>query len=135
MESLATRAIRDIRDRHADFQALGRGGRSRHDFPFEATMAPEFVVVTTEGGRLTRAELMAHFDRMAEGVGDDFAIAVDDFAVVHEGVDAVLVEYTETQWKRGARTRRRSTALFVPDAAAPNGVVWRHLQETWIAVP
>ena len=32
----------------------------------------------------------------------------------------------------GETTRRRSTALFLASPAAPRGVVWRHLQETWM---
>lgn len=132
MGLLADRAIREIHDRHADFQALGRGGRRTADFPFAATMAPEMTVVTTEGETLTRAALLAHFERMAAGVCADFTVAASDAAAVFETGEACVVVYVETQVKAGRRTRRRSSALFVPDAAAPNGVVWRHLQETWM---
>ena len=46
--------------------------------------------------------------------------------------DAALLEYTEQQYRDGRMTRRRSTALFVANPAAPCGVEWRHLQETWM---
>jgi hypothetical protein len=47
--------------------------------------------------------------------------------------DAALIVYDEHQESAGVKTARRSSALFTADPDAPEGVVWRHLQETWLS--
>ena len=63
---------------------------------------------------------------------DDFTIVVSDPHAAWAGEGAVLLEYTERQYRDGSWTRRRSTALFLADPSTPRGVEWRHLQETWM---
>ena len=58
--------------------------------------------------------------------------SVLDPRTIWAGEGAVLLEYTEQQYRDGRTTRRRSTALFLANPAAPCGVEWRHLQETWM---
>jgi len=65
----------------------------------------------------------------------DFRIEVLDPGAIWTREEAVLLEYTEQQYRGGRTNTRRSTALFLPSKAAPRGVVWRHLHETWIEAP
>ena len=62
----------------------------------------------------------------------DFTIETLDARAVWQAGDAALLEYVEQQYRDGRTTRRQSTALFTLAPSAPRGVVWRHLQETWI---
>ena len=63
---------------------------------------------------------------------EDFRIAIRGARPVWQAEAAVLLEFVEEQYRGGASTSRRSTALFTDQPGAPNHVVWRHLQETWI---
>ena len=54
---------------------------------------------------------------------------------IWERGEAVLLQYVEQQYRDGRTTRRLSTALFTAEPDAPCGVVWRHLQETWMRMP
>jgi len=49
------------------------------------------------------------------------------------GEGIVLVVYDEHQVIDGQKSARRSSAVFSADPEAPEGVVWRQLQETWIS--
>ena len=62
----------------------------------------------------------------------DFKIRVDLIAARQIGNDVALVVYDEHQVIDGEKSARRSSALFTADPDAPEGVVWRQLQETWI---
>ena len=62
----------------------------------------------------------------------DYAIEIADVELAWEAGDAVVVTYIEKQERRGIKTARRATALFVESSSAPNGVEWRHLHETWM---
>ena len=62
----------------------------------------------------------------------DFEIRVELISARFIGSDSVAVVYDEHQVIDGEKTARRSSAVFSADPGAPEGVVWRHLQETWI---
>jgi len=79
------------------------------------------VIAMLRAGRATRAE--------------GFAIRVEVREARALGGGLALVIYDEHQADGAARTARRASALFGVDAAAPGGVAWRHLQETWIDPP
>lgn len=99
------------------------------------TLAPEFEIVTPEGERLDREELL---DGMREGHGSQatsvppFEIRVDDVTgrVIEEEI--CVVTYDERQRSDGEESVRTSTAVFCRDDDAPNGVAWLHLHETWV---
>jgi hypothetical protein len=82
-----------------------------------------------------RADVIERLRRARGAYPADFRIVVLDPDAIWTREDAALLEYTERQYRDARTNARRSTALFLADRAAPRGVVWRHLHETWIEAP
>lgn len=94
--------------------------------------APDMQMIGPSGGLATGREVIAMLQGLKAKRDPDFAIRVEVLAERRLG-DMALIVYDEHQILNGAKTARRASALFSADANAPEGVVWRHLQETWIA--
>ena len=91
-----------------------------------------FRLIGPDGLVRERAVVVAWIAGARGARGADFRIEVSDFLAVWHADGAVLLEYVETQYGQERMTRRRSAALFRAAPAAPCGVVWCHLQETWL---
>ena len=101
----------------------------------ERAFAPDFRMIGPDGRIATMPGIVAWL-RDARGTRQDgFSIAIHETRCVWQQGDAVLMEYVEEQTQAGETTRRQSCALFMRAHAAPGGVVWRHLQETWLQAP
>lgn len=103
---------------------------------FASVLAPEFTIVSPRGGVTERAALLGELEA-AHGVhggpGKAFAIRIENVTLRHDGDGLALFTYEEWQEFGGAVANARiSTVLFGRDAAAPNGLVWLHLHETWL---
>jgi len=138
-DRLAAAVLAEIAELHDFFAAwfLGHCPKSRAGFARVAeALAAGFVQIDPQGGERRRAALLAAL-RAAHGcrAGQAFAIRIvrPKVRLIHRGL--ALATYEERQMADGATTRRRSSALFGPAPAAPRGVAWLHLQETWIAPP
>lgn len=129
MTSLATAAAREVVELHAFIVELFTG-RSRDFSRCEAAFSSELEMVTPEGRRVTREEIMERFKRARARA--DFRITIHDIRTIREDGESVLLQYIEEQYRDGETTRRLSIALFEIVSQAPCGVVWRYLQETWI---
>jgi hypothetical protein len=134
MDDIAIRAIEEAHELHAFFAAWFREGNGPvPDFDrLESALAADFRMVTPDGAVQERETVI---ERVRAGRGaapEDFRIAVREAHPVWQAEDAVLLEFIEEQYRGAGSTRRRSTALFTDRPGAPNHVVWRHLQETWI---
>jgi hypothetical protein len=101
----------------------------------ERALDAEFRLVGPDGQVRDRAAVIAWIAGARGSRGAAFRLAVSDCRVVWQGEAAVLLEYVETQYGFGAASKRLSTALFRQEPSAPCGVVWRHLQETWLQAP
>jgi hypothetical protein len=131
MNGLEQAALREIEALHARFACwLGPGeGDLSHA---EATLAPGFRMIMPDGAVRDREAVLALL-RQAQGrFGSDFSIGIEEAEVLAVGDGHVLASYVERQRRTGIVNARRSGALFRADPAAPCGVVWLHLQETWI---
>jgi hypothetical protein len=134
MDDIAIRAIEEAHELHAFFAAWFRGGHAPvPDFArVETALAEDFRMVTPDGALQERASVLERV-RGARGTApEDFRIAIREARPAWQAVGAVLLEFIEEQYRGAGSTRRRSTALFTDRPGAPNHVVWRHLQETWI---
>jgi hypothetical protein len=129
MTPLASAAGREVEELHAAFVELFTQ-RSRNFSRCEAAFAVDFTMVTPDGRRLDRSAILSGVK--AARATADFVIGILDLAVIREADDWVLLQYVEQQYRDGQTTRRLSAALFTADRAAPCGVVWRYLQETWM---
>ncbi len=132
---LARRSVREVIELHDFFAVwLRRETAATGDFArCENAIGPDFLMVTPEGRCHLRADVIARIRAMRASVGSDFRIQILQPHVVWQRDDAVLLEYIEQQYRDGQETNRRSTVLFIDGPAAPCGVLWRHLHETWIA--
>lgn len=85
---------------------------------------------TTAGRDATAAWIYA-----AHGTRRGFRLWTDDHRLCAGGEDWALVTYREWQSRDGMTTARISTALLVADDAAPLGLRWVHVHETWVNPP
>lgn len=129
---LAERAIADVHALHAFFVAWFGGDGSMDFSTCERTLAPDFRLINPDGSTDDRRSIIERLKAARGSVPSGFTIEVRQPCTIWQSPDAVLLEYVEHQYRDGKTTDRLSTALFTPEPAAPNGVVWRHLQETWI---
>jgi hypothetical protein len=130
---IAEQAWREVVALHAFFEAWLRAGSALTDLSeCEGALGPDFRMIGPNGAAEERAAVLSWIKVARGSRPADFAISVLDPLTVWANENAVLLEYTEQQYRDGETTRRRSTALFLASPSAPRGVEWRHLQETWI---
>jgi hypothetical protein len=134
MDDIAIRAIEEAHELHAFFAAWFREGNGPvPDFSrLESALAADFRMVAPDGAVQEREAVIERVRAARGRLPADFRIAVRGAREVWRGEGAVLLEFIEEQYRGGGSTSRRSTALFTDRPGAPNHVVWRHLQETWI---
>jgi uncharacterized protein (TIGR02246 family) len=94
--------------------------------------APDMRMIEPDGGMIGVEDIRSMVEGARGKRPADFEIRVELIEARRIGEDAALVIYDEHQVIDGQKTARRSSAVFSADASAPEGVVWRHLQETWI---
>ncbi len=129
MNALSQAAAEEIVARHDNFIELFTH-RSRDFSVCSTVFAPDFEMVTPEGDIVGRAAILKGL--LAARVTSDFSIRISEIRAAAEWANSSLLQYIEEQYRDGRTTRRRSSALFQADAAAPLGVVWRYLHETWL---
>ena len=130
---LISRAQAEVVNRHKFFVEwfTGRADEAEMLTAVRA-FAPDMLMIEPDADTIGQAEVVAMI-RSARGKRPaDFEIRVDLVAARQIGDDVALVIYDEHQVIDGEKSARRSSALFTADAQAPEGVVWRQLQETWI---
>lgn len=98
----------------------------------ERAFAADFVLVNPDGSRHDRKAVIERLAHARGRVPVPFEIKILDPRTAWLCDGAILVEYVEQQLREGQMTRRRSAALLTLDNAAPRGMLWRFLQETWM---
>lgn len=130
---LARKALREIEASHDFFVRWFLGTAGEDEFTlWLTTTAPDFRLTTPGGDMLGRDAIVTWIGGARGSETTRFEIAIEDPQAIHATDEAVLLIYVERQYRGGRTTRRQSMALFLRDDAAPRGVVWRHLQETWL---
>jgi hypothetical protein len=133
--SLPDLARQEAVELHEFFEGWLQGELPATDFSrAETAIGRDFRLISPDGKIEDRAAVLAWIKAAHGSRPRPFTVSVLDPSTVWEGGGAVLLEYTERQYQDGRTTRRRSTALFLANPAAPCGVEWGHLQETWIEV-
>jgi hypothetical protein len=119
---------------HAFFAAWFRDdGEPVPDFTAcEAAFATNFRMIAPDGKSHDREQTLRRIHESRGALGSSFRIEVLDIETAWASEDAVLLEYVEQQYRARGSTRRRSTGLFIRCPSAPRGVLWQHLQETWL---
>lgn len=130
---LITRAQAEVVNRHHFFVEWFTGRASEAEL--EASLrafAPDMVMIEPDANTIGRDEVVAMVTSARGKRPADFEIRVELISARHLGSDIVAVVYDEHQVIDGEKSARRSSAVFSADPDVPEGVVWRHLQETWI---
>jgi hypothetical protein len=70
--------------------------------------------------------------RAAHGTRPGFRVWTDEHILRAAGEDWALCTYREWQTRDGVTSVRLSTAFLAADNAAPAGLSWLHVHETWI---
>ncbi len=123
----------EVIKRHAFFVEWFTGRAAEEEMEISLRVfAPDMVMVEPDGSMIGQADVLSMLKSARGKRPADFAIRVELVGARQIGNDAALVIYDEHQVIDGEKTARRSSALFTADADAPEGVVWRQLQETWI---
>lgn len=132
--ALADLACREVVALHEFFVAWFRGadGPAAELAACEAAFGHDFRMVTPDGAVHDRAAILERLRSARGSQPPGFTIAVSAFQPLWQLPDAILLGYVEQQYRDGRTTRRRSTALLTREPSAPRGIVWRHLQETWM---
>lgn len=133
MSSLVKTAEMEIRKRHDFFVDWYRGNASDDAIDECArSFAPDFRIIWPSGGYMKRAQLLKALGKARNSAGPEFEIRIDIDHALELSPDLCLMTFDEHQKTAEGPNSRRGTAVFQRDENAPNGVVWRHLQETWI---
>lgn len=127
--------IREVIDLHDFFEAWLGGALPENDAEFSrftAATAPDFTLISTEGEEMAY-DAVSTWIRQAHHTRPGFRLWTTDHRIRYSDEQNVLVTYAEWQERDGVTTRRISSAWFTASSAAPNGFLWRHVHETWIA--
>lgn len=125
---------REIRELHAFFQGWIGGELDRSPETFrrlEDALADDFTFVTTAGEVLERPAIVEGV-RSSHASSSDLRIRIRDPRLLRESAGQLVAVYQELQEAAGGRTGRVSTVVFRRSEAAPNGLEWLHVHETWI---
>jgi len=98
-------------------------------------LGAEFRLIGPEGDIATRSAIIASVkERHGAALDGEAPERIDNETVEprFKGDGGCLLTYEEHQRTAGSWWGRRSSALFEAAPAAPGGVRWRHLHETWL---
>ncbi len=138
MPSFAEACAHEIVSLHDFFAHWFSGGfsdRARAFERFTDVMAPGFVIVSPQGVATPRARLIEGLSGAYGAWAEDrprSSIAVESIEARHVHGDVALLTYVERHRRPAAQTARFSTVLMRRHEAAPNGVCWLHVHETWL---
>ncbi len=133
-DQLATAVLQEVRDFHA-FLADWFSGRSAAGAETLAAQrqrfAPDMQYISPSGAMVDAITIETMLGG-AHGGEPAIAIEIRNPTVRRADETSVLVTYEEHQTGGVQDNSRRTTALFVPKADAPNGVGWFHVHEVWL---
>lgn len=129
---LTQRIAAEVEALHVEFERWFAG--SSDDFErIRSSMADGFTLISPAGDIVEHPELLAGL--LASHGSRQISIRIENVVVRWSRRPAILATYEEWQDHPGYTTARQSTVLFVEDEAAPAGLLWRHVHETWKVPP
>jgi hypothetical protein len=132
------RCCREVNQLHHFFQEWFRGTLAQDEVEFSrfsGVLADAFAMVGPNGRLYLREAIL---DRVWYGHGrwlGDGRIWVQNCQLQWQRQEVRLVTYEEWQVQGGRTQARISSALLAPNEAAPNGLTWLHVHETWLPQP
>lgn len=134
MESMLSKCTREICDLHDFFQAWFCGAIDESEATFQrfaGVMDEQFTIIGPNGVLTARSALLDGL-RSAYHKQPDIRIWTQNHRILQQRGDLLLCTYEEWQETASATTARLSSVWFRQHAAAPEGLVWLHVHETWI---
>jgi len=130
---LIARAQAEVVKRHDFFVEwfTGRATEAELQTSIRA-FAPDLVMIEPDSNTIGTDQIVDMITSARGMRPADFEIRVELIASRQISDDVALVIYDEHQLIDDQKSARRSSAVFSADPGAPEGVVWRQLQETWI---
>jgi hypothetical protein len=131
----STACEREICELHDFFQGWLDGSLPATDevfARFAKATAAGFMLIGPDGSAAGRQDT-AEWIRSAHGTWPGFRLWTDEHTVRAAGEDWALCTYREWQTRDGVTSVRLSTAFLIADNAAPAGLSWLHVHETWIS--
>lgn len=124
----------EILDFHHFFEEWFAGRLPNSDEAFARAMVAvgEAFALVSPNGRLTDRHTLMCGLRGEHNGRSQFRIWIENFQLQQQHSDIAIATYEEWQKIGDAISSRLSTAVFQQDPAAPNGVKWLHVHETWI---
>lgn len=138
MADIGELAVREAHRLHKVLEAWLCGDSLRTDAgfaPFADALADPCRVISPLGTVTERAALLTEFESIHGVLAEhsaDFTIRVENTEILRAWDDHALIGYEEWHDLAGDRSARLSTALFITAPAAPLGVAWVHIHETWL---
>lgn len=130
--SLTQRVTAEIEALHVEFEHWFAG--STDDFErIRTSLADDFTFISPAGDIVEPTDLLAGI-RAAHG-SRRIRIRIANVVVRWSRESTVLATYEEWQDHDDFTAARQSTVLFTEDEAAPGGLLWRHVHETWKVPP
>ncbi len=120
----------EIDELHRFFEAYFLGTESSIERA-EAVFAPEFSFVGASGTESDRDNTLQMI-RDGHAHTSNLTITTSDHRLVLQTADVIVATYIEHHQLSEGINHRLSTVVFVPDPTAPNGLLWKHVHETWI---
>jgi len=126
---MAMRWREEIVELHAFFEAYFLGKESSLG-RVENALAAGFTMVGANGVESDRESAMRMI-LAGHAHTVNLSITTSDHRLLLQSGDTVVATYIEHHESSDGGNRRLSTVVFTADAAAPNGVCWLRVHETW----
>jgi len=123
----------EIRELHRFFQDWYRGRLEEDAFQrFSGVMGEGFTIILPDASALPR-ETIIDAVRSQKGADAEAELWIENVRLVHSEAQFLVATYEEWQGRDGRDARGRlSTVVFTRHEDRPNGLVWRHVHETWL---
>lgn len=124
---------REVRELHRFFQNWYRGELDENAFQrFSGVVGEGFEIILPDASVLTREKILDAV-RSQKGADPEAKLWIENVRLMHSDAQFLVATYEEWQGPDGEDARGRiSTVVFTRDGAMPNGLVWRHVHETWL---
>ena len=138
---ISVRAKQEVHDLHSWFVEYFNGKPNKDDtfdVQFVPRFHPSFAMVTPDGSTGMKFVSLIEAMKGLYNCNPSISIQCRNVETLHVGPNNCIVIVRYEEWQKNSLNQskpnnaRISTAAFVPEPNAPNGVQWVTLQETWL---